>query len=67
MLCKNNQTPNDPKPEYNYELTTAGFKVNDDGVLVVADQHLDRDPPNPAQLQFQVGEIILQFYIVQYQ
>ncbi|ODN02036.1 Protocadherin-15 [Orchesella cincta] len=47
-------TPNDPKPEYHYELTTSGFKVNDDGILVVADQHLDRDPPNPPQLQFQM-------------
>jgi hypothetical protein len=50
------QTMNDPRPRYAYELTTSGFRVDEQGILVVADPHLDRDPPNPPQLQFQVKQ-----------
>ncbi|CAG7733991.1 unnamed protein product, partial [Allacma fusca] len=47
-------TPNDPRPSYHYELTTTGFKVNEEGILVVSEEHLDRDPPHPAELKFQM-------------
>ncbi|XP_021945639.1 cadherin-99C [Folsomia candida] len=47
-------SPNDPRPRYEFELTSTGFKVDDDGVLIVADSHLDRDTPNQPQLQFQM-------------
>ena len=50
------QSPNDPKPNYQFELTTTAFRVNEDRVLVVAEEHLDRDPPHPSNLQFQVNK-----------
>lgn len=44
----------DPKPDYIYELTTPSFSVNSDGILVVNEEGLDRDPPNPVNLTFQM-------------
>ncbi|KAL5285532.1 hypothetical protein ACFFRR_007314 [Megaselia abdita] len=44
----------DPKPDYIYELTTPSFSVNSDGVLIVNEDGLDRDPPNPVNLTFQM-------------
>lgn len=44
----------DPKPDYIYELTTPSFNVTDDGVLVVNEEGLDRDPPAPGRYKFQV-------------
>ena len=40
--------------QYRYELTTDAFAVDRDGYLVVARGDLDRDPPAPSQLTFQV-------------
>lgn len=44
----------DPIPHYSYELTTAFFDIDADGYLIVNDEKLDRDPPNPGQFRFQV-------------
>ncbi|KAH8268497.1 hypothetical protein KR026_007890 [Drosophila bipectinata] len=44
----------DPKPDYIYELTTPSFNVTSDGVLVVNEDNLDRDPPSPGRFKFQV-------------
>lgn len=44
----------DPKPDYIYELTTPSFKVSDDGLLLVNEEGLDRDPPSPGQYKFQI-------------
>ncbi|XP_002037260.2 cadherin-99C [Drosophila sechellia] len=44
----------DPKPDYIYELTTPSFNVTGDGVLVVNEENLDRDPPAPGRFKFQV-------------
>lgn len=45
----------DPKPKYLYELTTPYFEVTDDeGILIVNEGNLDRDPPSPGRFQFQV-------------
>lgn len=41
-------------PPYVYELTTPDFKINEEGVLVVASSTLDRDPPHLPQHTFQV-------------
>ncbi|CAG0884506.1 unnamed protein product [Darwinula stevensoni] len=46
--------PGDSEPEYEWELTTSAFAVNTEGVLVVRDPGLDRDPPNPGEYNFQV-------------
>ncbi|KAH8311419.1 hypothetical protein KR044_006189 [Drosophila immigrans] len=45
---------NDPKPDYIYELTTPSFNVTSDGMLVVNEEGLDRDPPAPGRYKFQV-------------
>jgi len=46
---------NEAAPEYNFELTTTSFRVEpSDGSLVVSEPDLDRDPPNEAELNFQV-------------
>lgn len=41
-------------PTYAYELTTPSFVISKDGVLQVNEANLDRDPPNPAKLRFQI-------------
>ncbi|XP_045767682.1 cadherin-99C isoform X1 [Maniola jurtina] len=46
--------PGDPVPKYTFELTTNFFDIDKDGYLVVADDTLDRDPPNPGKFRFQV-------------
>ncbi|XP_059218267.1 cadherin-99C [Stomoxys calcitrans] len=47
-------TEDDPKPDYIYELTTPSFEVTSEGVLVVNEEGLDRDPPAPGKYKFQV-------------
>ncbi|XP_063882361.1 LOW QUALITY PROTEIN: cadherin-99C-like [Scylla paramamosain] len=47
-------TPEDDPPTYTWELTTTAFRVDPEGVLVVAEENLDRDPPNPGVYTFQV-------------
>lgn len=44
----------DPKPTYIYELTTPSFSISKDGVLLVNEEGLDRDPPSPGRFRFQV-------------
>lgn len=44
----------DLKPVYIFELTTPSFAITADGVLVVNEEGLDRDPPSPGQFRFQV-------------
>ncbi|XP_048489544.1 cadherin-99C [Plutella xylostella] len=46
--------PGDIIPEYTYELTTNYFDIDGEGFLVVNDEKLDRDPPNPDKFRFQV-------------
>ncbi|XP_049870915.1 cadherin-99C isoform X2 [Pectinophora gossypiella] len=46
--------PDDPVPRYTFELTNNFFNIDEEGYLVVADEHLDRDPPNPGKFRFQV-------------
>lgn len=46
--------PDDPKPLYSFELTTNFFQIDEEGVLVVAEENLDRDPPSPGKFRFQV-------------
>ncbi|XP_060526708.1 cadherin-99C [Cylas formicarius] len=46
--------PDDPKPAYTFELTTPYFAIDKNGHLVVAENNLDRDPPNPGKFKFQV-------------
>nr|CAI5831259.1 unnamed protein product [Callosobruchus analis] len=47
--------PTDPRPSYTFELTTPYFAVDPSSrKLIVADSKLDRDPPNPATLKFQI-------------
>lgn len=48
------QTPEDDPPTYTWELTTTAFRVDAQGQLVVAEDTLDRDPPNPGVYNFQV-------------
>ncbi|KAF5307334.1 hypothetical protein FQR65_LT07051 [Abscondita terminalis] len=48
------QGPNDPKPEYLYELTTPFFNIDKEGYLLVNENNLDRDAPNPGRFRFQV-------------
>ncbi|XP_030369787.1 cadherin-99C [Scaptodrosophila lebanonensis] len=43
----------DPKPNYIYELTTPSFNVTFNGILVVNQEGLDRDPPSPGRYTFQ--------------
>lgn len=42
------------QPMYSYELTTPSFTVSSDGVLLVNEEGLDRDPPNPGKYIFQI-------------
>lgn len=44
----------DPKQEYQFELTTTVFRVTSDGYIVVNEAGLDSDPPNPKLHTFQV-------------
>lgn len=44
----------DPKPEYIFELTTPSFLISKSGDLVVNEEGLDRDPPNPGVYRFQL-------------
>ncbi|XP_014256144.1 cadherin-99C isoform X2 [Cimex lectularius] len=44
----------DPKPPYAFELTTTFFQVDSNGILVVGEENLDRDPPSPGVFRFQV-------------
>lgn len=44
----------DPRPDYTYELTTPFFSVDKQGVLLVNEENLDRDPPNPGRYKFQI-------------
>ncbi|KAI5636358.1 cadherin domain-containing protein [Phthorimaea operculella] len=46
--------PDDPVPKYIFELTTNYFDIDKDGYLIVANENLDRDPPNPGKFRFQV-------------
>ncbi|XP_052739794.1 cadherin-99C [Bicyclus anynana] len=46
--------PGDPVPKYKFELTTNFFDIDKDGYLIVADDTLDRDPPNLGKFRFQV-------------
>lgn len=41
-------------PMYSYELTTPSFVISKDGILLVNEENLDRDPPNPSKLRFQI-------------
>ena len=43
-----------PISQFEIELTSASFRVNRAGILEVAVPNLDRDPPNPSTLTFQV-------------
>lgn len=42
------------KPQYTYELTTPYFTIDKLGNLVVNENNLDRDPPNPGKFRFQI-------------
>ncbi|XP_017776968.1 PREDICTED: protocadherin-15, partial [Nicrophorus vespilloides] len=46
--------PDDEKPEYSYELTTPYFTIDKSNRLVVNENNIDRDPPNPGRFRFQV-------------
>ncbi|KAH0819236.1 hypothetical protein GEV33_003555 [Tenebrio molitor] len=46
--------PTDPKPSYVFELTTPFFIIDKNGHLLVNENNLDRDPPNPGRFKFQV-------------
>ncbi|CAH2040674.1 unnamed protein product, partial [Iphiclides podalirius] len=46
--------PGDPVPKYSFELTTSFFDIDPDGLLVVSDEHLDRDTPTLGNFRFQV-------------
>lgn len=48
------QGVDDPKPVYAYELTTPFFAIDKSGYLIVNENNLDRDPPNPGKFKFQV-------------
>lgn len=47
-------TDDDVKPTYIYELTTPSFRISKDGLLMVNEDNLDRDPPSPGKFRFQV-------------
>ncbi|CAH1132181.1 unnamed protein product [Ceutorhynchus assimilis] len=44
----------DPKLVYTFELTTPYFVIDKNGHLVVNENNLDRDPPNPGKFKFQI-------------
>ena len=44
----------DLQPMYTYEITTPYFAVSKDGVLLVNEENLDRDPPSPGKFRFQI-------------
>ncbi|XP_073993428.1 cadherin 99C isoform X1 [Rhodnius prolixus] len=46
--------PDDPKLTYNFELTTTFFQIDNNGLLVVGEENLDRDPPSPGVFRFQI-------------
>ncbi|KAH0560924.1 Cadherin-99C [Cotesia glomerata] len=46
--------PEDPKPNYTFELTTSFFGIDQSGTLIVNEENLDRDPPSPGRFRFQV-------------
>lgn len=46
--------PEDPKPSYSFELTTVFFQIDNNGILTVNEEKLDRDPPSPGRFRFQV-------------
>ncbi|XP_068081396.1 cadherin-99C isoform X2 [Anabrus simplex] len=46
--------PDDPKPSYSFELTTNFFQIDNNGILTVNEEKLDRDPPSPGKFRFQV-------------
>ncbi|CAH1113662.1 unnamed protein product [Psylliodes chrysocephalus] len=46
--------PEDTKPGYTFELTTPYFAIDKENYLVVNDNNLDRDPPNPGKFKFQI-------------
>lgn len=48
------QGPDDPKPAYTFELTTPFFAIDKVGHLIVNENNLDRDPPNPGKFRFQI-------------
>lgn len=54
MVSDEDLGEDDPFPEYSFELTTTAFRVNAEGVLVVNEPDLDRDPPNQSVYTFQV-------------
>ncbi|KAH8032713.1 hypothetical protein HPB51_001411 [Rhipicephalus microplus] len=54
MVSDDDIAEDDPLPEYTFELTTTAFRVNSEGILVVNEQDLDRDPPNQNVHTFQV-------------
>lgn len=41
-------------PLYAYEITNSQFIVSKDGVLLVNEENLDRDPPNSGKFKFQI-------------
>uniref|UniRef100_W4VRE0 Putative auditory receptor cell stereocilium organization n=1 Tax=Corethrella appendiculata TaxID=1370023 RepID=W4VRE0_9DIPT len=47
-------TDGDETPKYLYELTTPSFKVSKEGILLVNEEGLDRDPPSPGKFRFQI-------------
>ncbi|XP_069188061.1 cadherin-99C isoform X1 [Procambarus clarkii] len=47
-------TAADDLPKYTWEMTTTAFRVGSGGQLVVAENNLDRDPPNPGLYTFQI-------------
>lgn len=47
-------TDADTTPTYSWELTTTAFRIAQGGRLVVAENDLDRDPPNPGLYTFQI-------------
>lgn len=44
----------DLHPMYTYEITTPYFSVSKEGVLLVNEDNLDRDPPSPGKFRFQI-------------
>ncbi|KAJ8954943.1 hypothetical protein NQ318_000373 [Aromia moschata] len=46
--------PDDPKPTYTFELTTPYFAIDKEGRVLVNENNLDRDPPNPGKFKFQI-------------
>ncbi|BES91601.1 Cadherin domain [Nesidiocoris tenuis] len=46
--------PEDPVLQYEFESTSSFFDVDNNGLLVVSQENLDRDPPNPGVFRFQI-------------